>query len=81
MRLEAEKLSKQGWSNLSWTGRIRKLRVLAPFAMLFYCLIWKGLLLDGRAGMLYSFQRAFAELLLSLHLMHRDLSAGPKASP
>lgn len=78
MRLEAQKLIKANSSSLSWTGRIRKLRVVAPFAMLFYCLFLKGLLLDGRAGLFYSFQRVFAELLLSLHLLRQDLSSQAK---
>ena len=78
MRLEAEKLIKAHCSALGWSGRIRKLRVAAPFAMLFYCLFLQGLVLDGRAGLFYAFQRAFAELLLSLHLLKHDLSSGSK---
>lgn len=74
MRLEAEKLLNANWLSLGWSGRIRKLRVVAPFAMMFYCLVLKGLILDGHAGLFYSFQRVFAELLLSLHLLQRDLS-------
>ena len=80
MRLEAKKLLNADWSNLGWAGRIRKLRVVAPFAMLFYCLFLQGLVLDGRAGLFYSFQRAFAELLLSLHLLQHDLSSGSNAT-
>lgn len=76
MRMEAEKLLGTDWTNLGWSGRIRKLRVVAPFAMLFYCLFLQGLVLDGRAGLFYSFQRAFAELLLSLRLLQHDLSLG-----
>ena len=80
MRLEAEKLLNANWSGLGWSGRVRKLRVVAPFAMLFYCLFLQGLVLDGRAGLFYSFQRAFAELLLSLHLLRHDLSSGTKGA-
>jgi hypothetical protein len=80
MRLEAEKLLNADWSNLGWPRKIRKLRFVAPFAILFYCLFLQGLVLDGRAGLFYSFQRAFAELLLSLHLLRRDLSPGSKAT-
>ena len=78
MRLETEKLLKAEWSKLGWVGRLRKLRIVAPFAMLFYCLFLQGLVLDGRAGLFYSFQRTFAELLLSLHLLQRDLSSRSK---
>lgn len=80
LRLEAEKLLNADWSNLGWAGRIRKLRVVAPFAMLFYCLFLQGLVLDGRAGLFYAFQRTFAELLLSLHLLRHDLSSESKAT-
>lgn len=80
MKLEADKLLDANWSNLGWAGRVRKLRVVAPFAMLFYCLFLQGLVLDGRAGLFYSFQRAFAELLLSLHLLRHDLSPANKAA-
>jgi glycosyltransferase involved in cell wall biosynthesis len=73
MRLEANKLINAKFSQLNWTGQIRKLRVVAPFAVLFYCLFVKGLALNGRAGVLYSFQRSFAELLLSLHLLSHDV--------
>lgn len=72
-RLEAEKLRTAQWSALRWPDRIRRLRVVAPFAMLIYCLFVKGLILDGRAGVFYSFQRACAELLLSLYLIDHDL--------
>lgn len=81
MRLEAEKLINADAGELGWSGRIRKLRVVAPLAMLFYCLFAKWLVLDGRAGLFYSFQRAFAELLLSLHLLRHDLSSRRNAGP
>jgi glycosyltransferase involved in cell wall biosynthesis len=76
VRTEAEKLLNAEWKTLRWTERIRRLRVVAPFAMLFYCLFVKGLILDGRAGIFYSFQRAFAELLLSLYMIQNDLARG-----
>jgi len=71
--LEAGKLARADAGALRWTGRLRRARVLAPFAMLAYCLFGKGLILDGWPGVFYSFQRAFAELLLSLHLIRRAL--------
>ncbi len=80
MRLEAEELLSARWASLSWTRRIRKMRFIAPFAMLFYCLFVRGLVLDGRAGIFYSFQRTFAELLLSLRLLQHDLSPESRAS-
>jgi glycosyltransferase involved in cell wall biosynthesis len=77
MRIEAEKLLSAEWKALRWPERIRRLRVVAPFAMLFYCLFAKGLILDGRAGVAYSLQRAYAELLLSFDLIQRDLAGIP----
>ena len=41
MRQEAAKLRATPWSALPMQGRIRKLRVVAPFATLFYALIAK----------------------------------------
>ena len=52
-------------------GRNDKLRLngrLAPILAPIYALIVKGGLLDGRAGWTYALQRAYAEILLALHL-------------
>jgi glycosyltransferase involved in cell wall biosynthesis len=70
--LEAEKLLKSNWTSLSDADKIRKMRVMAPFAVFFYCLFVKGLILDGKPGLYYSFQRMLSELLLSLHLIAYD---------
>ena len=67
--LEARKLLTTDSKLLNWKDRIRKWRVVAPPAMLFYCLILRGGLLDGWAGFYYALQRTFAELLLSLRLI------------
>ena len=76
MRLEAEKLSISDRDKLGWADRLRLLRVVAPFVMLFYCLFVKGAIIDGKAGVYYAFQRMFAELLLSLFLIENDLGLG-----
>jgi hypothetical protein len=73
-KLEADKLLSAKPGSLSWTDRIRCWRVVAPAAMLFYCLIVRGGILDGWAGFYYAFQRALAELMLSLYLIDHDLS-------
>lgn len=75
MRLESEKIRNTPLAGLGMADRVRKARVIAPFAMLFYCLFVKGVVLDGRVGLYYAFQRMFAELLLSLCLIERDLRA------
>jgi hypothetical protein len=73
MELEAELIHTTPWSGLSWPDRMRKLRFVAPFFVLFYCLVVKGGLLNGRAGWFYAFQRLTSEVTLSLHLLRRDL--------
>ena len=73
-QLEADKLLSASRGSLSWTDRIRSWRVVAPAAMLLYCLIARGGILDGWAGFYYAFQRALAELMLSLYLIDHDLT-------
>lgn len=78
-KLEAEKLADATPSELTWTDRIRRWRVIAPPGMLVYCLILRGGLLDGWAGFYYAFQRALAELMLSLYLLDHDLTGSAKS--
>lgn len=73
MRQEADALGSRRWAELGWPDRIRALRFAAPFAAFFFALVVNGTILDGRAGLLYAFQRLFAETLLSLMLLERDL--------
>jgi glycosyltransferase involved in cell wall biosynthesis len=75
MALEAKKLSASDAINLGTADRIRRLRVIAPFAVLFYCLIVRGGVLDGWPGFYYALQRMLAELLLSLYLIEADLNS------
>jgi hypothetical protein len=72
-KLEAAKLVSADAEVLSWTDRLRRWRLVAPPAMLFYCLILRGGVVDGWAGFYYAFQRTLAELMLSLYLIHQDL--------
>lgn len=71
--LEATKLLALNQGELTWTDRLRRWRVVAPVAVLFYCLFMRGGILDGWPGFYYAFQRMLAELMLSLHLLHNDL--------
>jgi glycosyltransferase involved in cell wall biosynthesis len=75
MALEAQKLVSTSADNLRFADRIRRLRVVAPGAVLFYCLIIRGGVLDGWPGFYYAFQRTVAELLLSLYLLDHDFNA------
>jgi glycosyltransferase involved in cell wall biosynthesis len=72
LKIEAQKLKESSWSELSWSDRIRTFKIVAPFIILFYCLIIKGGILDGWRGWYYAFQRMFAEILLSLRLIEHS---------
>ncbi len=72
MLIEAKKLLETPASELSFGDRIRRQKILAPFVILFYCLILKGGIFDGWAGWYYAFQRTLAELILSIRLIEQD---------
>lgn len=72
-KLEADKLLSADPSTLNWTDRIRRWRVVAPLAVLFYCLVIRGGILDGWPGCFYAFQRMLAEVMLSLYLIDHHL--------
>lgn len=71
MREEAEKLRQANPLSLTAAGRVRKLIVIAPFAVVFHTLFVKGLILDGVAGWKYTWERFVAELILSRELLRR----------
>jgi glycosyltransferase involved in cell wall biosynthesis len=66
--LEAQKLLASDSASLGLPDRLRRWRVIVPPAMLVYCLVVRGGILDGWAGFKYAFQRAMAELMLSHRL-------------
>ena len=69
MRLEARKLRRRRWAQLGFPTGCASSLVLAPGAMLLYCLFVRGGILDGRAGLFYALQRTVAEAILSLYLL------------
>jgi len=73
MREEAHKLRTTDSRQLKSVGRIRKWRVIAPLVIVPYVLFFKGLILDGRAGLHYAFERFLAEVILSW-----ELTFGPR---
>lgn len=80
--LEAVRLLAGG--ELNFNDRLRSYVVIAPFLVFFYCLVVKGLIFDGWTGVLYTLQRTYAELLLSLKLLDARISRrspAPAASP
>ncbi len=72
MIIEANKLLETPARQLSWGDRIRQQKFIAPFFILIYCLIINRGILDGWAGLYYAFQRAIAEIILSLYLIARQ---------
>jgi Glycosyl transferase family 2 len=80
-RLEADKLAHSPSAPLTWPDRVRKLVVVAPFAVFLYCLLWRGSLFDGWAGLFYATQRSVAEATLSLELVRRRLGARASNTP
>ena len=72
MTLEVAKLDGKRWRELDWPDRLRRLWIAAP-AVFVYCLFGKGLLFDGKAGLLYTLQRTTAEAILSMILLRRSL--------
>lgn len=69
--LEVDKLLRTSPSQLRTVDKLRRLHVLAPFAVLLVCLLPRQGLLDGWRGWFYAFQRMTAELMLSLLLWER----------
>ena len=75
MQLEAQKLAATPFASLNWPDKVRRMRFIAPGRGNAHCLFRKGLILDGRAGLIYTLQRPYAESLLSLYLLKNDLTA------
>jgi hypothetical protein len=70
--IETKKLLETPDQELSFGDRIRRQKILAPFVILFYCLILNKGILDGWAGCYYAFQRMLAEILLSIRLIETE---------
>lgn len=68
-RLEARHLTASKRKDLGFADRLRKSVVVSPFAVFFFCLLFKRGLLDGWPGWYYAFQRMTAEALLSVRLL------------
>jgi glycosyltransferase involved in cell wall biosynthesis len=69
MHDEAAKLRATPWRSLSAAGKVRRLRVVAPFAVALHTLFVKRAILDGRAGWRYALERVLAEAILSVELI------------
>jgi glycosyltransferase involved in cell wall biosynthesis len=75
MIIEASNLRSTSYHDLSWPDRLRRETPLAPLAIFFLCLVWKGGILDGWRGWFYALQRMYAELLLLILLMDARIAA------
>lgn len=71
MKQEAQKLRTADARSLNAAARIRKLLVVAPFAVVLHTLFVKRTILDGWPGIYYAFERFVAELILSRELLRR----------
>jgi glycosyltransferase involved in cell wall biosynthesis len=74
MLLEVEKLRQTPRGRLGLVDAMRRSKILAPLAVMFYCLILQGGILDGWAGWHYALQRTLAEILLAIRLTEGELS-------
>lgn len=74
MEPEVHKLIATPQQALSWPDRLRKL-YLGPPLIVVYCLLVRGLILDGARGLYYTGQRLYAELLFALRLYEMQRTA------
>lgn len=70
---EADYLLSTDRTLLRTTDRIRLMGWLAPIAVFFFTLVWKGCLLDGWPGWFYVLQRTLAEIMIALEITDRRL--------
>lgn len=77
MEREQGKLAVQRHGLRDW---LRLHPPLAPLAVFFYCLVFKGLVFSGRAGLHYTLQRTIAEAILSLMILEKDLRPDPAST-
>jgi hypothetical protein len=75
MTRERQKLESRRVGLRDW---LRMHPPLMPLTVFFYCLFGKGLLFNGKAGMLYTLQRTIAEGILSLYILEKLLAPPEK---
>jgi glycosyltransferase involved in cell wall biosynthesis len=75
MTRERQKLDSRRAGLRDW---LRMHPPLMPVAVFFYCLFVKGLLFNGKAGLLYTLQRTIAEGILSLYVLENQLAPSEK---
>lgn len=80
INIEAKKILETPENQLSLADRLRKQKIFAPFIILFYCLILKGGIFDGWAGLYYALQRTLAEILLSITIIENEKRSGTNSN-
>ena len=65
---EVAMLLRRPNADLPRTGRLRKMKIVAPVFIFFYCLLYKRMIFNGWRGWHYTLQRTIAEMLVSLRL-------------
>lgn len=78
---EAAKLLCTPRHELGLKDRLRLTGWAGPLLTPLYCLILKGGILDGRAGLVYALQRTYAEIALALALHEERGRAAGEAAP
>lgn len=73
---ERDKLQAPG-ARLDRRDRLRRRLWIAPWAVFLWCLFGKGLILQGRAGLAYAYQRLTAETMLALYLLETGRNDPP----
>lgn len=75
-KIEASMLMRANSMKLPIQDKIRKHTFLAPFIAFFYCIFFRGGLLDGKEGIIYALQRVVAESLLFLNMHYLPSKKG-----
>ena len=81
LQRERDKLLSAEPRRLERRDRLRLRLWIAPWAVFLWCLFGKGLILEGRAGLNYAYQRMLAETLLALYLLEAETAQGDAAAP
>jgi glycosyltransferase involved in cell wall biosynthesis len=70
---ECDKLLQiEGKESPSFIAKIRKTKIFAPVFVFFYCLFFKGLILNGWTGWYYTLQRTMVEMLFALRMIENE---------
>jgi glycosyltransferase involved in cell wall biosynthesis len=73
-RLEAEALLRKPHEALSAIEHVRLRGFALPILVFFYVLFIKGCILDGRAGLVYAWQRTIAEAMIALQVLELKMA-------